>query len=196
MITRLLRLPRSLLLGLSTLLISLILAGSMTLVLFSRPLPTTLAASLHQITGTTCAQAPSRAHCANQDPEVQGCAADARTIGQAATILEHGFPIGRVERRWSARCQSWWGRVFDLRMGSQAGMYITITSKMFFGSPTFVSPRYRIFYSPMVFDATPTQPIPAIAGALEIDGITTPPEATLPAIILPRHKHTPEGKNI
>lgn len=144
------------------------------------------AATLQQATGTTCAQAPSSAHCDNLDPEVQGCAADAQTIDQA-DIKENGFVIGRVERRFSQVCNSWWGRVFDTRPDSQANMFITVNGTTLSASPTFVSGSYRILYSSMVFDASPTQTVPAITGTVEIDGITAAPSATLNAITIPPH---------
>jgi hypothetical protein len=178
------RLPRRMLVGLGCILLALLLATGLVFALQLRLSPRAHAASLQQPPATTCAQAPTIQHCNNQDPEVQGCAADAVTIGQA-DIKENGFTIGRVERRWSLKCQSWWGRVFDLRPDSQASMYITINGATTFAAPTFVSGQYRILYSPMVFDATPTQPGPEITGALEIDGITTPPSATLPAVHVP-----------
>jgi hypothetical protein len=64
----------------------------------------------------------------------------------------------------------------------RSGLYIAIASTTLSASPTFVGNQYRILYSPMVFDAAPTQPAPPITGTLEIDGITTAPNATLPAI--------------
>lgn len=176
--------PQHILVGLGSILLAVILAGGLFLAVFPQISPRALAASLQQATGATCAQAPTMQHCNNQDPEVQGCATDAQTLG-SADIQENGITIGRVERRWSARCQSWWGRVFDTRPGSQANMYITIAGATLFASPTFVGSQYRILYSSMIFDATPTQQVPAITGTLEIDGITTPPSATLPAITIP-----------
>ncbi len=183
MTTNVARLPRRVLVGLGGMLIALILAGGLALITLPQFSPRALAASLQQAAGTTCAQAPTMAHCNNQDPELQGCAADAQTIDQA-DIRENGFTIGSVERRYSQRCHCWWGRVFDQRIGSQANMYITIAGTTLSAAPTFVGNHDRILYSPMVFDATPTQQVPAITGTLSIDGITRPPEATLPAITI------------
>ncbi|GAC1343472.1 MAG: hypothetical protein NVSMB27_03450 [Ktedonobacteraceae bacterium] len=166
-------------------LIAVILAGSLALLapaLFSHQ---AFAASLQRVARTTCAQAPTMEHCDNQDPELQGCASDARTLGQAVALVENGFTIGRVERRYSPMCQTWWGRVFDTRIGSRANMFIAIADTTLSAPPTFVGPRYRILYSPMVFDAIPTQQVPAIIGMLEIDGIAPPASATLPPIAVP-----------
>lgn len=176
---------RHVLVGLGSILLAVILAGGLFLAVLPRVSPRALAASLQQATGTTCAQAPTVQHCNNQDPELQGCAADAQTLNQTTYIMDNGVPIGKVERRWSARCQSWWGRVFDTRPGSQANMYITIAGTTLSASPTFVGSQYRILYSSMIFDATPTQQVPAITGALGIHGGPQTASATLPAIDIP-----------
>jgi hypothetical protein len=186
MIATITRLPRQILVDYSSLLIAVTLAGSFALMALPRFSSNAFAATLQQVAAATCAQAPSPAHCNNQDPERQGCAADAETIDQA-TILENGIPIGQVERRYSLKCQSWWGRVFDQRAGSQANMSITIAGAQISAAPTFVGNSYRILYSPMIFDATPTQTVPAITGTLAIDAISQPAGATLPAITIPGH---------
>ena len=180
------RIPRSALVGLGSALVVVLFAGGLTLLTLPGFSPRALAASLQQVTGMTGAQAPTAQHCMNQDPELQGCAADAETIGQAA-IRENGVIIGSVERRYSPTCQSWWGRVFDDRAGSQANIFITIAGTTLSASPSFASPSYRILYSSMVFDATPTQQVPAITGELSINATVPPASATLPAI-------TPPGK--
>jgi hypothetical protein len=188
MTNNLTRFPRHMLVGLGGIVVAVILATGLAIFTIPRFSPHAFAATLQQAAGTTCAQAPKPTAqlCDNQDPELQGCAADAQTIGQA-DIMENGFTIGRVERRWSLKCQSWWGRVFDNRVGSQANMFITVAGATLSASPTFVSNQYRILYSSMVFDATPNQPVPAITGILSIDGITPDATATLPAIDVPGH---------
>jgi type IV secretory pathway TrbF-like protein len=178
------RIPRYLLVGLSGILIAVLLAGGCILFVSSQSSSNAFAATLQQAVGMTCVQAPSLEHCENQDPELQGCAADAQTIEQA-DIKGNEFTIGRVERRYSARCQSWWGRVFDTRSGSQANMFITINGTTLSASPTFVSDQYRILYSSMIFDASPTQQVPSITGTLLLDTIATPSSVTLPAIAVP-----------
>jgi hypothetical protein len=184
MATMVTRIPRSALVGLGSTLVVVLFAGGMAFLTLPGFSPRALAASLQQAAGATCAQAPTAQHCNNQDPELQGCAADAETIGQAS-IVENGAIIGSVERRYSPTCQSWWGRVFDNRAGSQANMFITIAGTTLSAPPTFTGTRYRILYSPMVFDATPTQQVPAITGALSINASTPPASATLPAITVP-----------
>ena len=184
MTTKVPRLPRQVLVSISSILIAVLVAGSFTLFVSSRSLSNAFAATLQQAMATTCTQTPNMAHCNNQDPELQGCAVDAQTIEQA-DIKENGITIGSVERRYSPKCQTWWGRVFDNRIGSQTNMYIAIAGTTLSASPTYVGNQYRILYSPMVFDAAVAQPGPAIIGTLEIDGITTAPSATLPAVTVP-----------
>jgi hypothetical protein len=183
MATTVMRIPRSALVGLGGALIVVLFAGGLAFLTLPGFSPRALAASLQQAAGATCAPAPTAQHCNNQDPEFQGCAADAKTIGQA-DIKENGVTIGRVERRWSLTCQSWWGRVFDFRAGSQANMFITIAGTTLSASPTFVSNQYHILYSPMFFDASLTQQVPAITGALAVNALIAP-GATLPAITVP-----------
>lgn len=100
------RFPRHVVLGISAILVAIILAGSLALFTWLHVSSHAFAASLQRSVGTTCVQAPTMEHCNNQDPELQGCAADADTIGQA-NIVENGVTIGRVERRFSHRCDAW-----------------------------------------------------------------------------------------
>jgi len=162
----------------------ILLGGGLLFVLLLHSSSHAFAAS-QQVAGASCVQAPSAAHCDNQDPQAQGCAADAMTVEQA-NITENGFTIGSVERRFSQNCNSWWGRVFDNRVGSHHNMFIGIAGSTTSAPPTFVGNQFRILYSPMVFDATPTQQVPAITGSMEIDGLTAAPSATLPAITISR----------
>lgn len=171
-------------------LLAILLAGTLAFLMIPRLSPHAFASMVPQKAGIPCAQQPTMEHCNNQDPQLQGCATDARSLSKT-DIVENGRTIGRVERRWSDICQSWWGRVFDNRPGSHANMYITIDGTTLSAPPTFVTTTYRILYSSMVFDASPTQTVPEITGTLEIDGIITPPGATLPAISIPQTTQSP-----
>src|SRR5262249_6210291 len=122
MMSKVSHIPSGVLVGLGAILMALLLAMSLALFTASRSTSTAFAAMLQRATATTCVQAPTMEHCNNQDPQRQGCAADAQTIGLPAVIKENGVPIGSVERRYSAQCHSWWGRVFDTRSGSQVAM--------------------------------------------------------------------------
>lgn len=183
MATHLLSLLRRAPVRLMIVLLTALLAGACLSTLPSHSSPA-FAASQGGPIGRLCVQAPSMQHCHDQDPEVQGCASDAHTLDQAE-IKENGITIGRVERRWSALCQSWWGRVFDTRPGAHQNMSLMVDGTTLSAPPTFVGDAYRILYSSMVFDATPMQKVPAITGMLEIDGITAAPSATIPEIIPP-----------
>lgn len=164
----------------------IVLGGALLLAFLLYSPSRVFAASLQRIMGTTCVHAPSIANCNQQDPEVQGCAADARTIGQV-DITKNGIVIGRVERRYSLKCNAWWGRVFDDRAGSQGKLSITMGGKTTLAVPTFVGKQYRILYSPMVFDATKFTAAPAITGSLQAGSSTASVSATLPTISVPIH---------
>src|SRR5437660_4720301 len=81
---------RHVLVGFASMLLAIMLAGGLALVVLPQMSPRALAASLQQVTGATCAQAPTMQHCNNQDPEVQGCATDAQTLS-FADIQENGI---------------------------------------------------------------------------------------------------------
>lgn len=127
-------------------------------------------------TAFTCSEQPTAANCNGQDPEGQGCASpgDVRTVAQA-DILAGGRAIGRVERRYSLSCHSWWGRVFDYS-GTHT-INVTIAGKSYAGGfPGEI-------YSPMVFDP-PYASVPAVTGTIVLSAASsdTTVSATLPAI--------------
>ena len=177
---------RPIFMGLAGVLLIVFITGGLALAIQLHSSPSAFAASLQHAAVTTCVQVANAQNCNNQDPERQGCAADAHTLGQA-DIVANGITIGHVERRWSLKCQSWWGRVFDARPGSLGDMFIGIAGTTLSAAPTFVSSQYRILYSLMVYDATPTQQVPPITGTLTVNGATMSPSATLPAITIPTH---------
>lgn len=110
----------------------------------------------------TCATAPqpTAALCNNQDPVAQGCVADVQTTA-SATIVENGTVIGRLERRHSPKCHTYWGRVFDLRP-QKMPLAISIDSPGI-GSFTWKDTEA---YSNMVFVPTPQDQVPAMEGIL------------------------------
>ncbi len=174
MLTFLKRLPQSTFIGLSGLIIAALLAASFALIVAPRLMPHIA----HATTVVTCAQERTAERCDKQDPEIQGCAADAQT-NAAANIGE----IGLVERRFSPTCRTWWGRVFDFRTGVKGGMIIGVAGIERAGPPDFVGNLYRIRYSLTVFDPQLTLTVPEVTGTL-IDG-TTQVSATIPAIPIP-----------
>ncbi len=142
-----LRFPRKTLLGLVSLLIALVLAG--TLVLVVSPRPRLFAKAI----ADNCAQAPGNEHCHHQDPQQQGCAADAHTVAQQNIVNAQGTILGRVVRRYSAACDSWWGRIFDQRHlpGAPQPLFLQIAGHEARSQPTFVSGQYTILYSLMIY---------------------------------------------
>jgi hypothetical protein len=154
-----------------SLVLALLLSSGIAVLLSTRSFSHALAAET-----ITCADEPTAAHCNGQDPQGQGCATpgDVRTVAQA-DILAGGRTIGRVERRYSLSCHSWWGRVFD-NSGTHA-INITIAGKSYTNSfPGEI-------YSLMVFDP-PYASVPAITGTILLSAASadTTVSATLPAI--------------
>jgi hypothetical protein len=151
----------------------LLLAGILAFVFPLRGASSAFAAVLQAVTAT-CVQAPSPEHCDAKDPEKQGCASSARTTAHAL-IESQGRTVGKVERRYSVKCKSWWGRVFDFRPGPQRDLYyIEIDGQDSSGNevgygirslPRFMSASYTILYGNMFFDAKPTYAAPRIIGA-------------------------------
>lgn len=125
---------------------------------------------------------PSADLCNNQDPILEGCSADAHTTARA-DIIENGQVVGRLERRHSPRCHTYWGRLFDFRpqkhpLTLQIGPDIAS-----FGS------NHTEVYSNMVLVPTPQDQIPAMVGLLTLDAqdplslVTNALVAQLPALM-------------
>jgi hypothetical protein len=171
------RLPQSMIFGLGGLLLAALVAASFATLIVPRFMPHTALAAVTQ----TCAEERTAEHCDKQDPEIQGCAADAIT-NASAPISANSVTIGRVERRFSPTCRVWWGRVFDYRqMGT---MIIGVAGIELSGHPDFVGDQYRIRYSLTLFDPELSRTVPEVVGTLT--GGTTPPvTATIPAIVIP-----------
>jgi hypothetical protein len=115
-----------------------------------------------------------------------------------ALIVSHGVTLGRVERRFSKTCHTWWGRIFDLRSGSRGGLIVELEYEVDSkgdlsgfadsGSPQFVSASYNIFYGRMYFNATSPQQAPQIVGALSaqfVSGNPVGPQATVSSASVP-----------
>jgi len=167
--------------GAISILMAVLLAGSLALLVLPHVSSQAFASSL----GQTCAQAPTMEHCDKQDPEVQGCAADADTIAKQDIVSPNGQTIGRVERRFSQKCMSWWGRVFAFGPALHRNMFIAIAGVTLSKPATFPSDTYDILYGPMVFETSPTQTVPEITGTVTLSA-TSALSATIPAIIIPQ----------
>jgi hypothetical protein len=134
------RLPQSTIVGLSGLILAALLAASLALLVSPNLLPHSVLAA----TATTCAESPTAKHCNNQDPEVQGCATDANRIAWQDITAQNGDVVGRVERRFSQKCMSWWGRVFAFGPATKGKLSIAIAGVTRSSPPTFVSQTYVI----------------------------------------------------
>jgi hypothetical protein len=173
------RLPRPLVVGLVTVLLTLLI-GTSTLLVFG------VRGSSHAFASVfaappTCAIIHDAAHCTGKNPVTQQCVAreNAVNVAAQATIST----IGIVQRRFSQICTSWWGRIFDYRPGIHTET-ITIGTQTYTGKPQFVGPTYSIFYTPMVFDP-PVSAAPQIVGSMQI-GTHSTLTATLPTISPPK----------
>jgi hypothetical protein len=167
---------RQMLIIVGNILIAIMVAGTLALIVLPRLSSHAFAAPRTLL----CVQAQTMETCNNQDPELQGCAADAQTIAQQ-DIVYAGVTIGSIERRYSPTCHTWWGRVFDDRIAAQGHLGMTIGATMLSAPPTFVSNQYRILYSSMIFGGTPTQQPPLVVGTVEVDGAVPFPNAIIPA---------------
>ena len=171
----------------------LLLAGMFALVFPLHGASSAFAAVLQAAT-TTCKQAPSYDHCDAKDPEKQGCASSARTTAQAL-IVDQGRTVGRVERRYSSTCKSWWGRLFDFRPEPRSELYVFVdgrdrrgkeTGRGLESPPQFASVSYDILYGVMFFDAKSTYEAPRIAGVfMNMDEVTNGLSAVIPATPAP-----------
>ncbi len=104
------RLPRPALVALMGLLLALVGAfGLIAAPLFSVP---TFAASRAVV---TCQLQVDAKHCDQQDPRAQQCvSADIITTTVPLADLA-GTIVGRLERRHSPHCHTWWARIYDDR---------------------------------------------------------------------------------
>jgi hypothetical protein len=77
----------------------------------------------------TCATAPpdQQAHlCDHADPIAQGCEADAVTTQSIGLVDTQGQIVGRLDRRYSTRCNSFWARIFDYRATRPQGTVLVV----------------------------------------------------------------------
>jgi Protein of unknown function (DUF2690) len=105
-----------------------------------------------------CFQTPDQQHCDNQDPVAQGCLADAQTKG-STNIYDGKVTVGRVDRRFSPNCQSYWVRTFNY---SQNG---TITAELV-GHYVLTGAGDNLEeYTDMIYMPQPSAP-PVVRGSL------------------------------
>lgn len=107
---------------------------------------------------TQCLQTPDQQHCNNQDPVTQGCLGDAQTKG-SANIYDGNVIVGRIDRRFSSKCQSYWVRTFNY---TQNG---TITAELVGHYVLTGAGDSLEEYTDMIYMPLPSAP-PAVRGSL------------------------------
>ena len=114
-----------------------------------------------QAVGVLCVQSPGSQHCDDQDPVAQGCTSDAQTLG-TADLYYGGAVIGRVDRRYSPACGSYWVRTFSYtRQGN--------ISAEFIGHYTLVGAGNSAEeYTDMLYAPMPQTP-PRVRGTVTLD---------------------------
>ncbi len=168
-----LRIPTRALILISSLTALAVLLGA--LLLFAPQFSGRALAASRTMFAVTCNQQADFAHCNNLDPVQQECATpDTTTISQNI-VDPAGTIVGRVDRRFSLLCHTWWGRVFDFR--HIKGTFITLQV----GDRGYRLPFNAVAYSDMVFDP-PNASAPAVTGTLSTNGKPDPAlSATIPA---------------
>jgi hypothetical protein len=98
--------------------------------------------------------------CDRADPIAGGCEADAITT-QSIGLVDEGQVVGRLDRRYSARCNSFWARIFDYRATRPQGTVLVVQ----IGREIDTGPGPHELYSNMHYD-TPGSPAPLVAGSV------------------------------
>jgi hypothetical protein len=99
--------------------------------------------------------------CDRADPREEGCEADAITT-QSIGLVDGGQIVGRLDRRYSARCHSFWARIFDYRTTRPQGTVLVVQ----IGSEIDTGREPHELYSNMHYD-TPGSPAPLVAGSVD-----------------------------
>lgn len=141
------------------------------------------AAAMMNQNGTTCATTPlnQKANmCDGLDPVAQGCVLTARTVQSVGIVDMDGVIIGRIDRRYSPECNSYWARIFDYRSTQPQNTLLALH----IGSLTVSGTNTHELYSHMVY-AAPGNLTPLIEGSLDAnqDGTfdaSQPSSATIP----------------
>lgn len=127
---------------------------------------------------TTCATAPNtqKAHlCNGQDPIAQGCVPTAQTLQSANITDSTGLTIGRIDRRYSAQCNSYWARILDYRLPQP--QHAVLAARMG-GQESSATNTYEV-YTNMIY-VQPNSAPPHVEGTLDAnaDGSFTSQNAT------------------
>jgi hypothetical protein len=147
------------------LLLSLLLLHIEGLSPYALALDTTGALGQGALPLPTCTTAPpdQQAHlCDHADPIAQGCEADAVTTQSIGLVDTQGQIVGRLDRRYSTRCNSFWARIFDYRATRPQGNVLVVQ----IGRDIYTGQGPHELYSNMSY-ATPGSPAPLVAGSID-----------------------------
>ena len=104
----------------------------------------------------TCATVPAQdkpMFCTGTDPVVGGCSLDAQSFGPPHPIMLNGTVVGRAEIRYSALCNTYWGRGFTYLTGTSIAIFVANLGTS--DAATYLSPTSEV-YSNMVYATVPT----------------------------------------
>lgn len=151
------RLSRELRLALMGLLTALVL--TLGLVLVPGLAGHTFAAT--RDTSVTCFSMdhPDSAHCDQQDPRAEQCANDEVITVEAPILDANLHRVGRLQRRQSVACHTWWARIYDDRPTPGPKFFVSL------GTRDLTLPYKGMAYTDMVFDESEAHP-PVIIGSL------------------------------
>ncbi len=111
-------------------------------------------------TQSLCASQPNIQNCTNQDPVVQGCDKDAKTLAFKEFLDRQGRLLATLQRRYSPLCHAEWGRITD---DGKEPLQIIVNKNA-------RSTQGTVVYSVMVF--VPNLSVaPEIMGTVSINGI-------------------------
>jgi len=132
----------------------------------------------------TCQQQVNDLHCNHQDPLAQGCASTPVTTVSVPILAADGTPLGRLERRHSALCHTWWARIYDYRHLSDTYLVLQV------GDFGYTLPYSDMAYCDMAFDTTNTH-APRISGSLTFVSGPVDPSLTVTIPADPPRPTTP-----
>jgi hypothetical protein len=174
----------------------LALFGFLTALLLTLGLTLFPALARHTFAATraplTCFDQPDVAHCALKDPIAAHCADDS-VLTESVPITDlAGTVLGRLDRRHSLHCHTWWGRLLDFRHLPATTLYLQV------GQTSYTLHFPDVGFSDMVFDLSNTHApliqgsLPTLAGKPDLEFTASlpadPPESIPPA---PSPKPTP-----
>jgi hypothetical protein len=136
-----------------------------TLAIFT-PIASVHAMGLPFADPTLCVSAPTMAHCANQDPMVQGCSRDAQTIAYEDFLdSSTGSSFARAERRYSPKCHTYWGRIVEPVTGKRG---LSIVVALNGGPPQVSTTTGTEVFTNIVFLSCQTPQMARVVGAISL----------------------------